>query len=447
MGKKITNENLLGQRGINLIEECVLSMGFAWHPTNQAVEAGIDGHVELRNPDSEQALNLIVAIQSKARTDLSGETADSFTFYCDQRDIDYWLQGNIPVLLVVSRPTTREAYWVNVKQYFADPKTRQAKKIVFKKTEDRFDASVRDKLFAIARPLDSGLYLAPLPRSEQLLPNLLPVVLPTANICFAKTTYRDSRDVTRVINAKNMYPGLDWILHGNQIVSFRPLDQTPWTLVCDPASVKYRPTTTLANSGDPDERYLFVRLLGRCLEAKCRDLDIRFDGHREIFFFEDTDRLSTKTITFKSTARQSYRTVFEAYRDKETGKVRFCRHLAFEGHFRRLGTDWYLELTPTYRFTWDGRKPDRFADDRLKGIKRLERNRAVIGQLLTWIDILTQADNDLFRNNYPHLTFTRPPLQTLDVGINDDVWIGNEDPDEGARLNTEEAAANLLFNP
>jgi hypothetical protein len=46
------------------------------------------------------------------------------------------------------------------------------------------------------------------------------------------------------------------------------------------------------------------------------------------------------------------------------------RHLAFRGQFRQFDKHWYLEVTPTYRFTSDGQILDRFHEDRLKGIKR-----------------------------------------------------------------------------
>jgi hypothetical protein len=180
------------------------------------------------------------------------------------------------------------------------------------------------------------------------------------------------------------------VLYGGQVVSFQPLDQPPWSAVCVAGSARTRPTIALVESDDRDERQLFVRPLNRCLEAKCRIKDIRFDKRRELFYFSAADDLKTRTISFQSTSRQSSRTVFEAYRDRETKQVRFCRHLAFEGYFRHLGGDWYLEVTPTCLFTWDGRLPDRSAEERLKGIKRLDRNRAVFGQLLTWIDVLTR---------------------------------------------------------
>jgi hypothetical protein len=386
----------------------------------------------------------MLAIQSKARTEFSGEDTDSFTFYCEQRDIDYWLQGNVPIILVVNRPDTREAFWVSVKQYFADPADRQARKIVFNKHRDRFDASVRSRLFDLARPKDSGLYLASLPKSEQLIPNLMRAVFPTGDICFGDTTFRDPKRIIAAFKAAEVYPGSDWVIHGGQVVSFQPLDQPPWSSICNVASVTQKPTLQLAESDKADERRLFVRLLNRCLEAKCRPQGIRFDDGRGLYYFAATENLRTRRVEYKSLARQSPRTVFEAYRDKETKQVRFCRHLAFEGYFRRLGNEWYLEVTPTYRFTRDGRLPDRFAEDRLKGIKRLERHRAVLGQLLTWIDILTKP-GDLFHATYPHLVVERPVKLPLDVGIDDAEWFGKEDPDEAAKINNEEAATGLLF--
>lgn len=446
MAKKITNESLLGQRGINLLEECVLSMGFVWHPSNQAVEAGIDGHIELRNPDSEAALNLIVGVQSKALSEFAGETTTSFTYYCKPRDIDYWLQGNLPVILVVSRPATREAYWVDVKQYFSDTAVRQAHKVVFDKVRDRLDATSRPRLFGISRPRDSGLYLAPLPKPEKLLPNLLPVLLPTAQIWTASTACREPREVFDSFRSEGSHSDGGWLLYGGQIVSFQPLDQPPWTAVCTTGTARSDPTISLAESDDPDERRLFVRLLNQCLLAKCRPLDIRFHKGRELYYFAASDKLKTKSISFQSTARHSSRTVFEAYRDKETKQIRFCRHFAFEGYFRYLGSEWYLEVTPTYHFTRDGLLPDRFAGERLKGIKRLDRNRAVYGQLLTWIDLLTRP-GDLFQRAYPHLRFERPAGLLLDGGIDDDAWFSNEDPEEAAKLDKDETPSGMLFNP
>jgi len=73
----------------------------------------------------------------------------------------------------------------------------------------------------------------------------------------------------------------------------------------------------------------------------------------------------------------------------KSGKIyKYLRHGAFQGRFRFLGGQWYLEITPTYRFTRNGKDLDRFHEDRLSGIKRLERNRSVLSQLLVWQAVL-----------------------------------------------------------
>src|ERR1039458_2415978 len=109
--KRITKNSLLGEQGIALIHQRVLEMGYLWYPTG-GLEAGIDGLIELRDPVTGAVRNSIVQVQSKA-TDSSfeGETDNGFFFVCDERDLDYWLNGNAPVITfpgaVVDRKSTR----------------------------------------------------------------------------------------------------------------------------------------------------------------------------------------------------------------------------------------------------------------------------------------------------------------------------------------------------
>ena len=103
------------------------------------------------------------------------------------------------------------------------------------------------------------------------------------------------------------------------------------------------------------------------------------------------------------------------------------RHLAFRAQFRRLEDTWFLEITPTYRFTSDGLTLDRFHLDRLKGIKRIEGNRAVLSCVLFWADYLRPRTN-LFNGSPPPLQFGS--LVTFDsgVGIVDQEWL-SDDPE------------------
>jgi hypothetical protein len=445
MAKKITNRSILGQRGINLIEEYVLAMGFAWHPTNQSVEAGIDGHIELRNPDSEQALNLVVAVQSKACTDFPSESDTTATYYCKEEDIEYWLSGNLPVMLIVSRPGTKDAYWVNISQHFRDHGNPSSRKVVFDKSRDRFDASVRARLFDHARPRDSGLYLAPLPKPELLMPNLLPVRFKGNSVFRVRSKFTDPKRVVDTFREANVRPERDWAMKGGVVLSFHNLDGEPWSQVLVPDTVESIPLPHFSETTDRDERNHFVQLLNRSLEVKLQRDRVWYERDRELYYFAPTDNLSTRKIGFQSIAQHSTRTVFEAYRHRETGDVRFCRHAAFHGYFRQFDGVWMLEVTPTYHFTRDGRNPDKFEADRLKGIKRLDRHRAVLGQLLAWIDFLTKPGKSLFQEAYAHFELARPDSFQTVLGIDDKNWLDSEDPEELVRLQSEEAPTGLLF--
>jgi len=89
-GKFITQNQITGQKGINLIERAVLEMGYSWNPTSGANDAGIDGTIEIRDPQTDEAKNLILQVQSKAtEVDFENETASSFVYRVREQDLDY----------------------------------------------------------------------------------------------------------------------------------------------------------------------------------------------------------------------------------------------------------------------------------------------------------------------------------------------------------------------
>ena len=113
-GKKVAPQGVIGQLGANLIERIVLRMNYIWRPTSIFV-VGIDGEIELCDPATGEATNNIVKVQAKATTrPFQAETPDSFEYLCEQRDLDYWLRGNAPVVLIVCRPDTDEGCRGNI---------------------------------------------------------------------------------------------------------------------------------------------------------------------------------------------------------------------------------------------------------------------------------------------------------------------------------------------
>ena len=52
---------------------------------------------------------------------------------CSERDTEYWLSGNAPVILVCSHPGSHEAWWVSLKEWFSEPSRRAARRVEFDK--------------------------------------------------------------------------------------------------------------------------------------------------------------------------------------------------------------------------------------------------------------------------------------------------------------------------
>jgi len=258
--KKITQSTLVGELGVNLIARITMEMGFAWH-SRGTVDAGIDGEIELRDNKTGEAFNSVIGVQSKA-TDrpLANETDFGFDFYCDPRDIDYWTKGNLPVLLIVSRPFKGEAYWVSVKDYFANPLRRSDRKIHFDKKRDRFDVKCRESVFELAMPKSAGVYLSPPNKTERLISNLLPVTQLADTIYVGHTDFVRPAEVWQRGRATGQI-GSEWVFRNKAITSFHDLPSLAWTGICEQGSVDEFGTDEWAFTDDADRLRDFVELL------------------------------------------------------------------------------------------------------------------------------------------------------------------------------------------
>src|SRR2546421_4005523 len=224
--KQIPHRSIVGQQGINLLEKVVLDMGFGWHATNQSLEAGLDGFIEVRNPKTGEALNSVIFAQSKATEgEFAAETPSSLEFICDERDLDYWLKGNAPIILVRSRPKTNEAYWVSVKDYFRELSVRATKKIRFDKIENRFDVSARDRLVSLSIPQSSGVYLPTELKQEFIYSNLLRVDKFPSKLHIADTEFRFDWQVKQAFRTAGVRMGSEWFLKDKKVYSFHDLGE------------------------------------------------------------------------------------------------------------------------------------------------------------------------------------------------------------------------------
>jgi hypothetical protein len=137
MAKSISRQQSIGERGRHLFSERVLAAGLSFHPTGP-LDAGIDGFIELRDPRTGEVRAQYVMAQLKTREDgaFSQETESSFSWTVDQRDLEYWLGSNAPVILVVVRLSDRLMVWKSIRDYFATSEKKASRKIFFDKRED-----------------------------------------------------------------------------------------------------------------------------------------------------------------------------------------------------------------------------------------------------------------------------------------------------------------------
>ena len=424
--KTVTKQTMIGERGIALISARCLEMGFIFHP--RRVDHGIDGHIDLVDPGSGALLNQVLLVQSKASDGLfSFEDEHSFQFLCDQRDLDLWLAGNAPVILVLSHPKQGEAWWADVKAAFPDAESRASRTIFVDKQSSRFDADAAPALLGVGVPAASGLYLKPPPVTEVLTTNLLPVISmpPVIHLApAAVASYAEAREV--LAEQKGPVPG--WMLRDGLVLSFASLREPPLRALCagDPEE---HPTVEWADSEDADIQHRFTDLLARTVERSYPDLRWH-DARRHAHFRASSDLKSRKAGKRPGTRG---RTVFGPhYAKSDPARVSYYHHAALKTRYRRIGGIWFCQLEPDYCFTADGYRESPFADSLLAGIKRLDRHPAVLGWTRMWASHLAPQP-DLFG---PELPVVFGPLETVTVhsGI-DDSWWG---PAPAAALTPEE---------
>ena len=444
-GKKVTSQSIIGQQGVDLIGQIVLKMGYVWRPT-PIFDVGIDGEIEICDPITGEATNTIIKVQSKATTQqFRAETNNSFEYHCEQKDLDYWLRGNVPVILIVCRPDTDEAYWVSIKDYFSNPVTQKTRKVLFDKQRDRFDDSCAVALKKLVLPKDSGIYFAPLQKTETLYTNLLKVTFLAPKIHVAGTNHRKDGSVWKEFNLMEVKVGPEWILTDKKIFSFHKLDEPPFNAICDLGTCESFDTREWADSKDEDIKRQFVKLLNKCLRKKTRLFGLEFNETHKHYHFRPTRELRVRKVSYQSLKKRASREVFKQYVNKnDPTQKTYCRHSAFKGYFLRLGNEWYLEIFPTYHFTSDGYSKHKFRDELLQGIKRMDRNPAVLGQLLMWADYLSQPTQNLFSSEYPFLRFGELVTVESNISLPDDVWNNTEEEDEAKILGETDNLLELL---
>lgn len=418
--KTITDPQILGRLGEEIVSTHAHSMGFVFSH-HGPLEAGIDGFLEIRDPAKGRVTGQFVAVQVKTTADraYAGETEDGFEYTMRSDDVAYWRGTNVPVIVVLVRLSDRTAYWKSVDA------AGEGRRLRIDKIRDVFDETAGDALAALCVHRDGfGVYFPPLNHGETAHLNLLKVHFPET-IYVAFSPHKTGRQALSALLESEERPPDDWVIRGGQFMSFRDPSSGPLADIVDPGTVEQIDSDELAFPEELADEHAFIDLLRRTVVTQLEGT-LSFDRQRRVFYFPALPPEIERIYYYESLKRRAAATVVKAYhRDDE---LKYVRHHAFEPRFWRIANEWFMSVTPTFHFTWDGSRPDKFASSRLTGKKQREFNSALSGQLAMWRHILvhhTNDSHDLLRPDSitePTVAFEALKPLELECAVPETIW-------------------------
>lgn len=428
MSKMITRQQVAGSQGEAFVKERANGMGFLYTPYGP-VEAGIDGLLELRDPETGAASGRLIAVQVKTTGDgdYTADDGQSFQYLMNAEDVAYWRESNLPVIVVLVHLGRREAFWKSVDAGQGSGQRR----LHITRASDRFDTTAREALAALCVAKSGfGVWFPTMKGGEPAHMNLLRIALPQ-RIFVVASPFKTGRQALFALLEKDARPPDDWVLRNGQFMSFRDPRDSILRDIVDAGSVEDFATDDIAFPDDDADEHVIIDLLRRTL---CAELDglLAYSRAEKLFYFPAKEVVIEHTYQYRSLKVATSADVVKKY--EKDGRLKFVRHHAFEPRFWRIGDTWLLSISPTFYFTWDGVRPDRFAASRLAGKKQREFNSSLLGQFVMWRHLLTGLGQqsgtatlfDLEPKREHLLKFEPVEAMNLPRAVPDDVWRSSE---------------------
>jgi hypothetical protein len=437
MVKKLSKSQLIGQRGELLVAERTLAMGLVFDARNR-LETGIDGLLELRDPQTGQTLAKWIGAQVKTtETGAYGHENDAgFEYLLKPDDLEYWSGSNIPVIIVLVRLSDNTMYWKPVDAgSFAEPR-----RLHFDKAHDRFEKNAADAISALCIDRNRlGSYVPPMQSGEPAHLTMVRVLLPD-EIYIGTSLFASGREAARELAGVDPHASFDWVVRDRRFLSFRDPRGTSLTEIVDEGSVEPVDIASVALADDMDDEHVFINLLSRTLSMQL-DQNLTFDRESRALYFRAPRPNTGRKYHYRSLVNETSAEVVTVWRNK-AGHIGSVRHHAFVPRFQRIGDEWFLSVTSTFVFTRDGYRPHYNSGALIAGKKKHEKNGAVRGQFVMWRHLLIQSGQphvDLLNSSSEHQGLIR--FQALDaiampLAVPEDAW-RLEDPNASRMADTE----------
>ena len=424
MGKKVTDNQLLGELGETAVKKIVLEMKFIYDHRGR-LEAGTDGLIELRDPKSGAPLGKLLGVQVKATA--SGqyvrETDRGFEYLLKPDDLAYWRQSNIPVIIVLWRQSDSSAYWKDV----TDSVRGEERRLQFRKESDVFDARCADRIGSLTIDRGTpGVFLPPLNQGEVVITNLLRVRLPN-EIFIASSPFGSGHDAVLEL-VKHDNARFDWVIRKRRFVSFFDPRLYGTRSIVDLDQVEAIDTKLFALSDELDDNNDTIDLLRRTVERQVSS-QLSYLRKDRLFYFYAQGINKPRSYRYTANVKETSAKVVSVYTNTKNPKGHgYVRHHAVTIRFERLADEWFIVVDPTFYFTRDGSAPHRYPEALLAGKKRLERNAAIRGQVMMWQHLLIETSKPvigLFDTGKPApvLSFEHLPIIQLSRAVPESSWV------------------------
>jgi len=419
MAKNVPATKFTELKGLDRISQIVHEMHCIFRIISQD-DFGIDGEIEVvtAKPDGVgfQTSGGIIKVQAKTGASyVKKDSSESFSTPVRKDDLDYWNSCTFPVFFIVYHPGDDALYFKEIKSYIRESPDvfRLPLEVVFRKPADLFSAHSKD---AVCQQANVSPPRISFNEQERLYSNLLAVRQLPTTLTFAKTRRTSFQRVKDDIEGyvppfcigdKNLYTFSDLRHEGNRLRE-----------VCDADAIEDIPVAEWLEL-DAENRRNLVFMMNQLFGSHCYRCGLKYNPDFGRTYFpretdDDKDKSFERTWTSPRTKRSDTRTVVQFY---EYGAFRFWRHLAAEFSFVQFGANWFLQISPKYLFTKDGKTP---CDPALVGPyttsqKAREHNPQVMNHVLFWADALSckkpQIEMTLFGESL--IVVEKEPLASL----------------------------------
>jgi len=127
-------------------------------------------------------------------------------------------------------------------------------------------------------------------------------------------------------------------------------------------------------------------------------------------------------------------------------EISYCKHLAFQAHYKHFSNKWYMMIVPQWFISYDGYRQSFYGSDKISYIKRMEKNHHVFNHLRFIVYTLSHdKPSTLFKRRYPYPFLSFGQLLSVDSApfLDDPEWRAGESKEDRKKL--EDAEGTLPF--